>query len=128
MATRALPVGLLLLTLVMDGQGRHQTGFVVLVLALASTAAGALSAFGDLVDLPGRAPGVAAARLETFCLCLGAAFVLVAAAARAQADAAAGVPALGVSGIVGALMLMCPVLFASAVRTAAPLLRRAQAR
>ena len=128
MASRALPVGLLLLTLVMDGQGRHQTALYVLLLALAATAAGALSAFGELVDLPGRARGVAAARAETICLTVGAALILVAAAARAHADAATGLPALGVSGAVGALMLLCPVLVASAVRTAAPLLRRAPAR
>ena len=84
MATRALPVGLLLLTLVMDGQGRHQTALYVLVLALA--------------------------------------------AARARATAGGAVPALGVSGAVGALLLLIPVLLASAVRTGAPLLRRAQAR
>ena len=126
MATRALPVGLLLLTLVMDGQGRQQTALYVLVLALAAAAAGALSAFGELVELPGRAPGVAALRIETLCLGLGAALVLVAAAARAQA--AASVPTLGVSSAVGALVLLCPALIASAVRTAAPPLRRALAR
>jgi hypothetical protein len=128
MATRALPVGLLLLTLLMDGQGRHQTALYVLVLGLAAAVAGALAAFGDLVDLPGGAPGTAAARAETFCFFLGAALVLVAAAARAQADAASGVPALGVSAMVGALLLLGPVLLAATVRTATPLLRRAQAR
>ena len=127
MASRALPVGLLLITLVMDGQGRPQTALYVLLLALAAAAAGALSVFGELVELPGRAQGVAALRLETLCLVLASALVLVAAAARAQADAE-GVPALGVSGTVGALMLLCPVLVASVLRTAAPLLRRAQAR
>ena len=125
MATRALPVGLLLVTLVMDGHGRHQTAFYVLVLALAATVAGALSSFGDLVDLPGSAGGVALARLETFCLGLGSAFVLVAAAARGQADAAAGVPTLGVSGAVGALFLLTPTAL---LRAGGPLLRRALAR
>ena len=128
MATRALPVGLLLLMLLMDAEGLHQTALYVLVLALAATVAGALSAFGDLVELPGRAPGVTAARLETLSLFLGAFFVLVATAARARTEVAAGVPALGVSGTVGALMVLGPVLLASAVRTGAPLLRRAQAR
>jgi hypothetical protein len=125
MATRALPVGLLLLTLVMDGKGLHQTALYVLVLALAAAVTGALSAFGDLVELPGQAPGVAAARFETFCCALGAVFVLVAAAARARAAVTGGVPALGVSGTVGALLLLGPVLL---LRTGAPLLRRAQAR
>jgi hypothetical protein len=126
MASRALPVGLLLLTLLMDGHGRHQTAFYVLVLALAASAAGALAAFGDLVELTGRAPGVSVLRLEALCLGLGAALVLVAAAARAQA--AAGVPTLGVSSAVGALLLLCSAFAAAAVRTAAPPLRRALAR
>ena len=126
MASRALPVGLLLLTLVMDGQGRHQTALYVLLIALGAAVAGALSVFGELVELPGRASRVGALRLETICLALGAALVLVAAAARAQA--AEGVPALGVSGAVGALMLLSPVLLASVFRTAAPLLHRALAR
>jgi hypothetical protein len=128
MATRALPVGLLLLTLLMDAEGLHQTALYVLVLALAAAVAGALSAFGDLVELPGRARGVTAARLETFSLFLGALFVLVATAARARTGVTGGVPALGVSGTVGALMALGPVLLASAVRTGVPLLRRAQAR
>jgi hypothetical protein len=128
MATRALPVGLLLLTLLMDAEGLHQTALYVLVLALAAAVAVALSAFGDLVELPGRSPGVAVARLETLSLFLGAVFVLVATAARARAAVTTGVPALGVSGTVGALMVLGPVLLASAVRTGAPLLRRAQAR
>ena len=126
MATRALPVGLLLLTLVMDGQGRHQTALYVVVLALAAAAAGGLSAFGELVELPGRAPEVSALRVETFCLGLGAVLVLVAAAARAHA--AAGVPALGVSGVVGALLVLGTALVVAALRTAAPRLRRAQVR
>ena len=62
MASRALPVGLLLVTLVMDGQGRHQTALYVLLLALAAAVGGALSVFGELVELPGRAPGVGARR------------------------------------------------------------------
>ena len=126
MATRALPVGLLLLTLVMDGQGRHQTALYVLVLGLAAAAAGALSAFGELVELSGRAPEVGALRVETLCLGLGAVLVLVAAAARAQA--AAGVPALGVSSAVGALLVLGTALVVAGLRTAAPRLRRAQAR
>ena len=126
MATRALPVGLLLLTLVMDGQGLNQTAFYVLVLAVAAAVAGALAAFGDLVELPGTAPGVTAARMETLCCALGVVFVLVAAAARARA--AGALPALGVSGTIGALLVLGPVMLVSTLRTAAPLLRRAQAR
>jgi hypothetical protein len=128
MATRALPVGLLLLTIVLDGQGLHRASFYVLVFALAAAAVGALSAFGDLVELPGRAPGEALARIEAVCGGLGAVLVLIAAAARGQTATAATVPTLAVSATVGALMLLCPLLLAAAIRTAVPSLRRALAR
>lgn len=125
MATRALPVGLLLLTLVMDGRGLHQTGFYVLVFALAMAAVAALSSFGDLVELSGGAPGVTVARLEAACSGLGAVFVLVAAAARGQTTAADAVPTLAVSATGGALLLLGPVMLRALVRTGAPLLHGA---
>ena len=126
MATRVLPVALLLLTLLMDGQGLHETGFYVLVFALAAAAVAALSAFGDLVELPGGGPGVTIARLEAACSGLGAVFVLVAAAARGQTTAAEAVPTLAISATGGALVLLGPVTLRALVRSAAPLLRRAQ--
>lgn len=128
MVTRTLPIGLLLMTLVLDAQGLHRTGFYVLVFALAAVAVGALTAFGDLVELPGGAPGEALARLEAACSGLGVVFVLIAAAARGQTAAADTVPALAVSATVGALLLLGPLTFAAVIKTAAPLLRRAQAR
>ena len=128
MATRVLPVGLLLLTFVLDGQGLSRAGFYVLVFALAAAAVGALTAFGDLVELPGGAPGEALARLEAACRGLGAVFVLVAAAARGQTAAAAAVPTLSVSATVAALLFLVPLTVAAVVRTGVPLLRRAQAR
>ena len=124
MAARTLPVGLLLLTLLMDARGSHQAAFYVLVLAVAAAAVGALSAFGELVDLPGRARGAALARLDTGLVALGAVLVLVAAANRGQTSAE-NVPTLAVSATTGALLLLTP---AALVRAAAPLLRRAQAR
>jgi hypothetical protein len=127
-ATRALPVGLLLVTIVLDGQGLHRASFYVLVFALAAAAVGALSAFGDLVELPGRAPGEALARIESVCGGLGAVLVLVAAAARGQTAAAETVPPLAVSATAGALLLLCPSLIAAAIRTVVPSLRRALAR
>jgi hypothetical protein len=126
MASRALPVGLLLLTLVVDAEGLHKAGFYVLVFALTAAAVSALSLFGDLVELPGRGPGVALARLEVACGGLGAVLVLVAAAARGQTAATNGVPALAVSATVGGLLLLGPVMLGALVRTGAPLLRRAQ--
>ena len=112
----------------MDGRGARETALYALVLAFAASFAGALSAFGELVELPGRAPGVALARLETSCFALGAFFSLVALAARARAGVEAGVPTLGVSAAVGALLVLGPVLLAAAVRAGAMLLRRAPAR
>jgi hypothetical protein len=126
--TRALPVGLLLLTLVLDGQGLHRTSFYVLVFALAAAAVAALGAFGDLVELPGRAPGQALARVESSCAGLGAVLVLAAAAARGQTATAETVPALAVSATDGALLLLGPLAVAAALRTAVPSLRRALAR
>jgi hypothetical protein len=128
MATRALPVGLLLLTLVIDAQGFHRAGFYLLVSALAAAAVGALTAFGDLVELPGGAPGEGLARVEALCGGVGAVFVLIAAAARGQTMAAETVPALSVSATVGALFLLGPLTVAAVVRTGVPLLRRVQAR
>ncbi|MEX0673771.1 MAG: hypothetical protein WD067_03295 [Gaiellaceae bacterium] len=121
MATRALPVGLLLLTLVLDAQGSHRTSFYVLVFALAAAAVGALSALGDLVE---TSDGFA--RLEAVLSGLAVVFVLVAAAARGQTAAAAeSVPQVAVSGTVGALLLLAAALL---VRTAVPSLRRAPVR
>ena len=123
MATRALPVGLLLLTLVLDAQGLHRASFYVLVFALAAAAVGALSAFGDLVETT-----TGLLRLEASLSALGAVLVLVAAAARGQTETAATVPALAVSATVGALLLLGPLTLLAVVRTAAPSLRRALAR
>jgi len=128
MASRALPLSLLLLTLVADAQGLHRFGFYVLIAALAAAAVAALSAFGDLVELPGRAPGESIARLEAFLYGLGVVLVLVAAAARGQSAAADTVPPLAASATAGALLVLGPLGLAAVVRTGAPRLRRAQAR
>lgn len=128
MAWRVLPLALLLLTLAADAQGLHRLGFYVLVAALAAAAVGSLSAFGDLVELPGRAPGEALARLEAVLGGLGVVLVLVAAAVRGQSAAADTVPAFAVSATVGALLVLGPFGVTAVVRTGAPLLRRAQAR
>ena len=128
MASRLLPLSLLLLTLLADAQGLHRHGFYVLVAALAAAAVGALSAFGDLVELSGRAPGESLARLEASLAGLGVVLVLVAAAARGQSAAADTVPPLATSATVAALLVLGPLGLAAVVRTGAPLLRRAQAR
>ncbi|MEX2210919.1 MAG: hypothetical protein WD689_04065 [Gaiellaceae bacterium] len=120
MATRFLPLGLLLLTLVVDAQGQHRTGFYLLVFALAAAAVGALSAFGDLVET-----GEAFARLEAVLGGFAVVLVLVAAAARGQTAAAETVPQVAVSGTIGALLLLS---LAAVVRTAVSRQHRVPAR
>jgi hypothetical protein len=120
MAMRALPVGLLLLTLVVDAQGLHRAGFYLLVFALAAAAVAALSAFGDLVEA-----GESYARLEAVVGGLSVLLVLVAAAARGQTAGAETVPPVATSGTIGALLLLG---LAALVRTGAPRLHRAPAR
>ena len=65
-----------------------------------AAAAAALTVFGELVQLPARARGVAAARAESALGALGLATVVVAAAARAGAPDGAGVPPLAVSAVI----------------------------
>lgn len=126
MASRVLPVGLLLATLLADAQGLHRLGFYVLVAAIPAAAVAALSAFGDLVELPGRSAGEGLARLEVVLGGLGLVLVLVAAATRGQASET--VPALAGSATVGALLVLGPGSLAGLLRRGAPRLRRVPAR
>lgn len=113
MASRVLPAGLLLATLVADAQGLHDAGFYVLVAAVPAAAVAALSAFGDVVER-----GDVSARLEVILGGLGLVLVLVAAATRGQGADSSAVT-------VAALVVLAPTLL---VRTGAPWLRRAPAR
>ena len=103
MVGRVLPVVLVLAAALADGRGAHGLAFYLLVGAVPATAISALSAFGDLVELPGRARGEAVARLDALLSALALVSVLVGAAARGQATD--GVPALGMSALVACLAL-----------------------
>jgi hypothetical protein len=103
MARRALPVGLVLAAALADVRDLHVLAFYLLVAAVPAMAVSALSFFGELVETPGGAAGETAARLQAFFAALGLALTVVAAAARGQSALESGVPALGVSALVGCL-------------------------
>ena len=79
------------------------------------TAHAALEAYGRLVELPGTAPALAAARLQSGLGVLSLALVVVAAAVRAPAIGDGVVPTLGISALVGSLALL---VLANALRLA----------
>ena len=101
MLGRALSVALVLAAALADARGGHELAFYLLVGAVPTAAIAALSTFGDLVEMPGRASGHAAARLDALLSALALLSVLVAAAARGQATE--GVPPLGASALVACL-------------------------
>ena len=103
MLGRLLPVALVLAAAVADGRGAHEAAFYLLVAAVPAAAISALSAFGELVELPGRARGQAAARANALLSVLALVSVLVGAAARGQATE--GVPPVATSALVACLAL-----------------------
>jgi hypothetical protein len=89
-----------------DRLGAHELAFYLLLAAVVVIAHAALEAYGRLVELPGSAPGLAAARLQTalgFCALV---LVVVAAAARAPVLGDGSVPPLGLSALVASLVLL----------------------
>ena len=103
MGRRVLPVALVLLAVATDRRGLHALATVLLVCAVPAAAAAALTAFGGLVQLPGRARGTAAARAHVVLGAFALTAVVAAAAAREGAVDGAGVPPLAVSAAVAAL-------------------------
>ena len=95
---RAFSVALVLSAALADARGAHELAFYLLVGAVPAAAIAALSTFGDLVEMPGRARGQAAARLDALLSALALLSVLVGAAARGQASD--GVPPLAASALV----------------------------
>lgn len=91
---------LVLFAALADARGLGGLGTLLLVAAVPAAAAAALTVFGELVQLPARARGVAAARVESALGAIGLATIVVAAAARAGAVDGAGVPPLAVSAVV----------------------------
>lgn len=88
-----------------DLGGAHEPAFYLLLGAVVVTAHSALDAYGRLVELPGSAPTLAAARLQTALAATALVLVLVAAAVRAPVLGEA-VPAVGLSAVVASLALL----------------------
>jgi hypothetical protein len=116
---RLLPVVLVVAATWADSRDLHELAFYLLIAAVPAAAVSALSLFGDLVDLPARAPGEARTRLETTLASLGLLLLLVAAALRGQGTETE-VPPLAVSTLVACLF----VFGAQAVTAFAPKLER----
>lgn len=85
-----------------DALGAHGAAFYLLLAAVVVTAHAALQAYGRLVELPGSAPTVGAARLHAALGVLALALVLVAAAVHADG----AVPPVGISAAVASLALL----------------------
>lgn len=95
----------LLAAIVADAAAAHGVAFYLLLGAVVATAHAALTVYGKLVDLPGSAPQIAAARFQTILGACALALVVVAAAVRAPALGET-VPAVGLSAIVASLALL----------------------
>jgi hypothetical protein len=96
----------LLAAAAVDRLGAHELAFYLLLAAVVVTAHTALDAYGRLVELPGNAPDLAAARLQAglgFCALV---LVVVAAAVRAPVLGDGSVPPLGLSALVASLLLL----------------------
>jgi hypothetical protein len=89
-----------------DAAGEHALAFYLVLGGVVTTAHAALQAYGRLVELPGNAPAIAAARAQSVLGACALALVLVAAAVRAPAVADGVVPALGLSALVASLALL----------------------
>jgi ABC-type proline/glycine betaine transport system permease subunit len=88
-----------------DLGGGHELAFYLLLGSVVVTAHAALEAYGRLVELPGNAPTLAAARLQAVLGLSALALVVVAAAVRAPV-LGEGVPAVGLSALVASLALL----------------------
>ena len=97
-----MPVLLLLAAIGADALGAEGAAFYLLLAAVVVTAHAALDAYGHLVELPGTAPTLAAARLNAFLGVLALSLVLVAAAVHAHG----AVPPVGISAAVASLALL----------------------
>jgi hypothetical protein len=86
--------------------GAHDLAFSLLLAAVVVTAHSALEAYGRLVELPGSAPGLAAARLQSALGFFALVLVVVAAAVRAPGLGDGSVPPAGLSALVASLALL----------------------
>src|SRR5688572_14247352 len=101
-----MPVLLLLAAIGADTLGAEGAAFYLLLGAVVVTAHAALDAYGRLVELPGTAPDLGAARLQAALGFLALVLVVVAAAVRAPVLGDGSVPPLGLSALVASLVLL----------------------
>jgi hypothetical protein len=99
---RGVAILLLLAAIGADALGAQGAAFYLLLAAVVVTAHAALQAYGHLVELPGTAPTLAAARLNAALGVLALSLVLVAAAVHAHGS----VPPVGISAAVASLALL----------------------
>ena len=104
MGRRLLPIALVAAAAWADSRELHELAFYLLVAAVPAAAVCALSLFGDLVDLPARAPGEARTRLET-ARAGGGRLLVWGAAPRPAHGAEAEVPPLAVSMLVACILV-----------------------
>ena len=112
MARATLPLLLALATLSLEAAGAPRVAGYALLAAIPAAAVCALDAFGRLVQLPGRAPGLAVARAETGASFVGLLLVVAVSASRAPA----AVAPLGDSVLVAAAVLLGIAAAAGATR------------
>jgi hypothetical protein len=99
---RAMAVLLLVAAIGADTLDAQGAAFYLLLAAVVVTAHAALQAYGRLVELPGSAPTLGAARLNAVLGVLALSLVLVAAAVHAHG----AVPPVGISAAVASLALL----------------------
>jgi hypothetical protein len=99
---RVMAVLLLLAAIGADTLGAHGAAFYLLLAAVVVTAHAALQAYGRLVELPGSAPALGAARFNAILGVLALSLVLVAAAVHADG----AVPPVGISAAIASLALL----------------------
>jgi len=105
MASRSLPVVLVLAAALADGSGLPRLGFYLLIGAVPAAAVAALWSIGELVETVRTVWAEAFVRLQALLSGLVLVFVLVAAAARSQTIDTSTVPPLSASALLACLGL-----------------------
>ena len=105
MASRVIPVVLVLLTALADAYGLHRVGFYLLVAAVPAAAVAALWSVGEMIEPRTSPTSAAAVRLGGLLSALVLVAVLGAAGARGQATDTSTVPPASASALVTCLAL-----------------------
>ena len=103
---RVAPLALTAGVVLADTTGRHALAFYLLLGAIVALAVAALVAYGELVDLPGSAAALGAARTRATLAVLALALALTAAVVRAPSVVENSVPPVALSAVVATLALL----------------------